>query len=74
VVSSTAVREHLLDIADKQGAVLVISEDLDELLEVCDRILVMVGGEVVAEVPRKEATRLSLGLLMVCSPDGEVSQ
>lgn len=74
VVSSTAVREHLLDIADKQGAVLVISEDLDELLEVCDRILVMVGGEVVAEVPRKEATRLSLGLLMVGSPDGEVSQ
>ena len=73
VVSSTAVREHLLDIADKQGAVLVISEDLDELLEVCDRILVMVGGEVVAEVPRKEATRLSLGLLMVGSPDGEAS-
>jgi ABC-type uncharacterized transport system ATPase subunit len=64
VVSATAVRERLIAVADAGGAVLVISEDLDELLEICDRILVMVAGRLIAELSAADATRTKLGELM----------
>jgi simple sugar transport system ATP-binding protein len=44
--------------------VLLISEDLEELLALCDRLLVMFEGRIVGEVPAGEATRTRLGLLM----------
>jgi simple sugar transport system ATP-binding protein len=45
-------------------AVLMVSEDLDELLELADRILVMSGGAVVHETPREEADRTLIGRYM----------
>jgi simple sugar transport system ATP-binding protein len=54
----------LIAVADAGGAVLVISEDLDELLEICDRILVMVAGRLIAELSAADATRTKLGELM----------
>ncbi|MFC6233803.1 ABC transporter ATP-binding protein [Leucobacter soli] len=45
------VRGILRDFADRGGAALLISSDLDELVELCDRILVMSGGRIVGEVP-----------------------
>jgi simple sugar transport system ATP-binding protein len=45
-------------------AVLLVSEDLDELLELADRILVMSAGRIVYEASRAEADRQSIGLHM----------
>jgi len=49
--------------ADGAG-VLLISEDLDELLGLCDRIVVLFSGRVIGELPAVDATREGLGLLM----------
>ncbi len=45
-------------------AVLMISEDLDEILALCDRIAVMYEGKIVDLVDRADATREGLGLAM----------
>lgn len=44
------------DLAQKGIAIVVISSELIELLGICDRILVMKEGKLVANMPRKEAT------------------
>lgn len=49
VRASSAVREYLLEARDRGGAVVLISEDLDEILLMSDRIGVMSGGAIVAE-------------------------
>jgi simple sugar transport system ATP-binding protein len=61
VVSAQAVRVQIVAARDAGAGVLLVSEDLDELLELCDRILVMLGGRIVAELPRDQATRRELG-------------
>ena len=43
---------------------LLISEDLDELLALVRRLIVMFDGEIVGEMPAEEATAEKLGLLM----------
>ncbi|MGK2886278.1 MAG: ABC transporter ATP-binding protein [Rhodococcus sp. (in: high G+C Gram-positive bacteria)] len=55
------VRERCLD----GSGVLMISEDLDELLAVCDRIVVLHDGKVAASVDARETDRRELGQLMV---------
>ncbi len=45
-------------------AVLVISEDLEELFALCDRIAVMYEGRIVGTVPRAEASIPRIGLMM----------
>jgi simple sugar transport system ATP-binding protein len=47
------------------AAALVVSFDLDELLENCDRVLVMHGGRVVEPAPGQEHDRQAIGRLMV---------
>ena len=49
---------------DEGVAVLVVSSELDEIMALADRIAVMYKGEIVAMIPRDEATREGLGLLM----------
>jgi len=44
--------------------VLIVSSELDEVLALADRILVMYRGRIVAEVPGSEATAADLGLFM----------
>ena len=46
------------------SAVLLVSEDLDELLELADRILVMSAGAVVHETTREGADRMVIGRYM----------
>jgi general nucleoside transport system ATP-binding protein len=60
VVSARAVRLQILAARDAGAGVLVVSEDLDELIELCDRILVLLAGRIVAELPRG-AGRAELG-------------
>jgi ABC-type uncharacterized transport system ATPase subunit len=44
--------------------VLLLSEDLDELISICDRIAVMFRGEIVGEVEGKEIDRYTIGAMM----------
>jgi simple sugar transport system ATP-binding protein len=46
------------------AAVLLISEDLDELLELSDRIVVISEGRIVHETPAAQADRRTLGAHM----------
>jgi simple sugar transport system ATP-binding protein len=64
-VRATAfVRGRLLAFARAGGGVLLISEDLDELLQLCDRIVVMYRGAVMADVPRAAFDAYRIGALM----------
>ena len=58
------IRQALIELAASGSAVILISQDLDELLEVCDRIAVMHDGELSEPIPREEATLETIGLLM----------
>jgi simple sugar transport system ATP-binding protein len=58
------VREQLLKQKDEGAGVLLISEDLDEILSLSDRIAVMYEGEIVGILNANEATPERLGLLM----------
>lgn len=53
----------------KQGrAILLISEDLDELTSVSDRVAVMFEGKIMGTIPANEADDEILGLLMAGIP------
>lgn len=58
------VREQLLEQRRKGVAIMLISEDLDEIIALSDRIAVLYEGQVMDIVPREEATPEKLGLLM----------
>jgi len=62
--AAAVIRQALLDLAAAGAAVLVTSQDLDELAEITDRIAVMFHGHLSEALPTAEATREKLGLLM----------
>ena len=58
------VRSKLLEQRDHGVAVLLISEDLDEVLALADRIAVIYEGRIVGVIPTREASLEQLGLMM----------
>jgi ABC-type uncharacterized transport system ATPase subunit len=58
------VHGYLLDAAAAGVAVLLLSEDLDEILALADRIAVLFEGQLVGQVRAGEASVDELGLLM----------
>ena len=48
----------------RNAGILLVSEDLDELLSICDRIAVMFEGKVMGILPAENANRNELGLMM----------
>jgi simple sugar transport system ATP-binding protein len=62
--ASEYIRQRLLEQRENGVAILLVSEDLDEILELSDRIAVMFEGRIVGIVNRGEATPEDLGLLM----------
>jgi general nucleoside transport system ATP-binding protein len=62
--SAAAIHQELMDLATKGTAVLVISQDLDELFAVSDRIAVMCEGRLSESAPASETTVEQIGLLM----------
>ena len=50
-----------LALRDQGCALLVVSEELDELFEVCDRLVVIAQGQVSPSVKTAEATTLMIG-------------
>ena len=61
------IHKQLVKVRDEGKAVLLVSLELDEVLNVSDRILVIYEGEIVAEVEAKNATPQELGLYMAGS-------
>jgi len=59
-----AIQELLIDARNKGLGVLMISEDLDELLAISDRIIVMHEGQIAAEYEGADADRSAIGLAM----------
>jgi len=64
VGATEAVRKRLLEQRDQGRAVLLISEDLDELMTVADSIAVLFEGAVMDTLVADEADAETLGLLM----------
>jgi simple sugar transport system ATP-binding protein len=62
--AAAVIRQALLDLAAGGAAVLVTSQDLDELAEITDRIAVMFHGRLSEPMVTADATREKLGLLM----------
>ena len=58
------VRGKLLEARNKGAAVLVVSADLEELLQISDRIAVIYGGEIMGILPRSADT-YAIGALMM---------
>ena len=74
-INSAYTIYDLLNTQKQKGvAILYIGEDLDVLLELCDRILVLCQGEVTGIVKAQDVTKEDIGLLMSGgSPDTVVS-
>ena len=58
------IHSQLVAQRDKGKAVLLVSLELDEVMDVSDRILVMYEGEIVGQLDPKETTVEELGLYM----------
>lgn len=64
VGSAQYIHERLVEQRDQGTAVLIISEDLDEVMAISDRILVMYEGAVIGSADPRRSTREAIGLLM----------
>ena len=62
--SVAEIRAQIMEQRNGGAAVLLFSEDLDEILELADRIAVMSGGRIDYVVPAAEADRTSIGRAM----------
>jgi len=61
VGAAAQIRGELLALRDNGCAVLVVSEELDELFEICDRLVVIAQGRVSPSVKTSEASALMIG-------------
>jgi simple sugar transport system ATP-binding protein len=64
VGASAQIRQALIDLRDSGVAVLVISEELDELMEICDRLAVIAEGRLSQPKSVHETTAEEIGMLM----------
>jgi simple sugar transport system ATP-binding protein len=71
--ASAHIRQSLINLARAGSAVLVISQDLDELFEISDSITVMHNGGLSKPIPIGEATFEKIGLLMGGAEPGHVA-
>ncbi len=71
VGASEYVRSRILEARNRGAAVLVVSADLEEILQVSDRIAVIYGGRLMGILPRG-ADVMDIGTLMMGGSLGEV--
>jgi simple sugar transport system ATP-binding protein len=64
VGAAERVRRALLDARSEGVAIMLISEDLDEILELADRVAVIYGGRLLETFARGDFDRERIGLLM----------
>lgn len=65
------VRNQLLKTREEGGAVLLVSEDLDELFELCDRIAVIFNGRFTGILDHENADTANIGMLMSGADAGD---
>jgi simple sugar transport system ATP-binding protein len=65
------MHKQIVSARDNGKAVLVVSFELSEVMQLADRILVMYEGEIVANVKPSDVTEKELGLYMAGSKRGE---
>ncbi len=71
-INSSYLIYNLLNQQKENGvAVIFVGEDLDVLLELCDRIMVISSGKVTGMVDARTVTKEEVGLLMTKSNRGE---
>ena len=73
VGAAAQIRQALLDLRDAGCAVLVVSEELDELFEVCDRLAVIAQGRLSPAVPIAQTNAEMIGLLMAGAGTADAS-
>lgn len=64
VGAASAIRQALIDLRNERAAVLVVSEELDELFEICDRIVVIAQGRISPARKPSETDMEEIGLWM----------
>jgi simple sugar transport system ATP-binding protein len=62
--AAAAIRQALMDLAEAGTAVIAISQDLDELMEISDRFAALNEGRLSAPAPAAELTVEQIGLMM----------
>ncbi len=62
--AAAAIRQALLDLASDGAAIIVISQDLDELVEIADRFAALNEGRLSAPRPTQGLTVEEIGLMM----------
>ena len=62
--AAAAIRQQILDLAIGGAAVVVISQDLDELLQISDLFCALVGGQLSTAVNTNTLDITTLGLLL----------
>jgi simple sugar transport system ATP-binding protein len=67
------IHKQIVAQRDAGKAVLLVSLEMDEVLDVSDRILVMYEGEIVAELDPKKTTPEEMGLYMAGAKRSEVT-
>ncbi|NBD36372.1 MAG: ATP-binding cassette domain-containing protein [Chloroflexi bacterium] len=65
------IHSQLVRKRDEGAAVFMVSSELDEVLGLADRIIVMFHGEIMDTIPAEEATKEEIGLLMAGVSDAE---
>jgi general nucleoside transport system ATP-binding protein len=71
--AAAAIRQALLDLAAKGAAVVLISQDLDELLEISERFCALNGGRLSTARPTAGLTLAEIGLMLGGAHDMEVA-
>jgi simple sugar transport system ATP-binding protein len=62
--AAAAIHRAVMQLAENGTSVTIISQDLDEIFLICDRVAVIAGGRLSPPVPAKDATIEQIGLLM----------
>ncbi|MFO8008057.1 MAG: ATP-binding cassette domain-containing protein, partial [Candidatus Brocadiia bacterium] len=68
----TEIRNRILEIRNRGAAVLLISEDLDEIMQLADRIVVMLDGRIVHETTRADADVRKIGQSMATNQELDI--
>ena len=74
VQSTLVARQELMNARNEGTGVLLISEDLEELFSICDRLIVLFEGKIVGEFLPAETDFYEIGYLMTGSKETHESK
>jgi len=64
VGAANIIRQSIIDLRNKGTAVMVVSEELDELFEICDRLMVIAEGHLSPSLNVCDTTKEEIGIWM----------